>query len=162
MALDQLQYWGVSADQADAVEKWESLVREETDKRSLSWQRGEKIKSLVNENYGSIDIDCMINILSAYPLQRPVQDLGQFSESCEQLYGLNGPIGDKKLASIFSAVFDTEELTAWAAVGAEPAQSGVYWPFNLPDYLELFESRNLKEAVPEIKASDGKVCKQTD
>ena len=156
LAEGQLAYWGIPPEKADSIESWKAVVLEETDERSYSWQRYEKLQQLVKDHYGDIDVDKMIQFLSVWPLTREPQDLGQLSGPCDQLYGLHGPIGDKKLASIFSAVFDTTDLTAWVAVGAEPAQAGPFWPVNLLEYLQLFEEPDVTKMIPQVDAEDGK------
>ena len=156
LAEAQVRWWNTPIENAGTVEDWIKMVRKETDKRSFSWQRYEMLGKMVKDNYGEIDVDKMIEMLSVWPLARDPQDLGQLSEPCDQLYGLHGPISDKKLASVFSAVFDTEDMTAWVAVGAEPAQSGPFWPIRLMDYLKLFEEPALEEHLPAV---DNNACK---
>ena len=153
LAKDQLKYWGIDWRLADTVPKWQAAVRKETDKRTFSWQRYETMVNMVKKAYGHLDVDAMIQILSTWPLARKPQLLGQLSPICEQLYGLKGPISDMKLASIFSTVFDPANETAWVAVGAEPAQSGTYWPVHLPSYLAALEDQS---ALPAIDAIQGK------
>ncbi|MCG8339361.1 MAG: C45 family peptidase [Proteobacteria bacterium] len=156
LVLDQLRYWKADVDKVNDIESWQSVARVETDKRSYSWQRFEKLENLVKEHYGSIDVDKMIRILSSWPLSRPVDERVTLVESCDQLYNIHAPIKNMKLASIFSAVFDPQNNTAWIAVGAEPAQAGIYWPINLSDYLNLLQQSPTSETIPDVIYSDGK------
>ena len=156
LVLGQVRYWNADVSQAKDIKSWQGIARVETDKRTYSWQRFEKLESLVKEHYGSIDIDKMIGILSSWPLSRPVDNRITLAESCDQLYDIRAPIRNMKLASIFSAVFDPQNSIAWVAVGAEPAQAGIYWPINLPDYLSLLNQSPTLETIPEVVFSDGK------
>jgi predicted choloylglycine hydrolase len=127
--------WWENTSPIDTVEKWSAVVKEESEKRTFSWHRYECMQAYVKEHYGAMDVPAMINLLGSHPLCRTPDSKTQLAMECEKLYGLKGPIVDQKLASIFSAVFDTKELTAWVAVGAEPAQKGTYWPVNLDEHL---------------------------
>ncbi len=140
LAKDQMRFWEIPWEQADTVEKWQAAIRARSDKHTFSWQRWEKIKEFVEENYGRMDVENMVRLLGQYPLCRTPDNKMQLSAACEQLYGLSGPILEQRLASVFSVVFDTGNFTAWVAAGGEPAQSGRYWPIGLFDYLKLLEN----------------------
>lgn len=162
LVFDQLRYWKADINQVKDIESWQAVARAETDKRTYSWQRFEKLENLVREHHGNIDIDKMIGILSSRPLSRPVDDRITLVESCDQLYNIHAPIRNMKLASIFSAVFDPQNNTAWVAVGAEPAQAGIYWPVDLLAYLDLLQHPPTPESIPEVIYTDGKHGKFKD
>ena len=140
LAKNQVRFWEIPWEQADTVEKWRNAVRAHSQKHTFSWQRYEKIEGFIEENYGQMDVQLMINLLGQFPLCRKPDSKIQLSAKCEQLYGLSGPILDQRLASVFSVVFDGGNSTAWVAVGEEPAQSGRYWPIGLFEYLKLLEN----------------------
>ncbi len=156
LVLDQIRYWNADVKKVENIESWQEIVRTETDKRTYSWQRYEALKRMVEKNYGAIDIDKMIEILSTWPLARQVDQRITIVEACNQLYDIHAPIKDMKLASIFSAVFDPQNDTAWIAVGAEPAQAGIYWPVNLPEHLDLLQQSLTSKTIPKVVYSDGK------
>jgi hypothetical protein len=151
LVKEQMRWWQIPWDQADTIEKWKKAVRAETDKRTFSWQRYEKMEELLGKNYGRIDVNTMIRILGTYPLSRPPGDKTQLSASCEQLYGIGGPILDQRLASVFSIVFDPCNFTAWVATGAEPAQAGPYWSVALFDYLNILERCALEKGASALE-----------
>jgi hypothetical protein len=135
MVKDQMAWWGVPWEEVDTIEKWVAYL---TAERWSTWGRYEKLRELINANYGNIDIRKVMEFMSTYPLSRTPTSI-QLAPECEQMYGFVRPIITMELASVLSVVFDTRSLTAWVALGAEPAQAGTYWPINLPFHLLLMQ-----------------------
>jgi hypothetical protein len=140
MAQDQVAWFGVPFEEADTVEKWIEVLRRESEKRTFSWQRFEKISTLIEQHSGRIDVPTVIEMLSAFPVSRPPEEKQALAPECQQLFGIVRPIVDYRLASVFSVVFDSGSMTAHVAVGAEPAQSGTYWPLSVPRLAGVLET----------------------
>jgi len=135
MVKDQMSLWGVSWAQVDTIEKWQAWLQSH---QSSSWSRYEKLRELINTNYGNIDVAKATEFLSTPPISSAGTKV-QLSAPVPHLFGIVRPIISQSLASVYSCVFVPEDGMAWVAVGAEPAQAGKYWPISLNEHLKLME-----------------------
>jgi len=157
LAKDQLEYLEIPFEEADTVEKWIRALKRDGETRTFSWQRLEKLGELVKQHYGKIDVETTIEIMSSPPVSREKEEEQLLAPECEQLFGVVGPIKDYRLAPIFSVIFDTGNMTAHAAVGAEPAKNGKYWPISFPKFYQV-----LRTTKDEDLTKDSDADRKTD
>jgi len=140
LVKDQMQYWGVPWNEVDTIEKWQSFLREnKMSKESNTWARYERLRELGKQNYGEITPEKVIEFMSDPVLSDADEEI-LISVPVKHQFGWKRPIISQGMASVFSAVFVPADGMAYVAIGAEPAQAGIYWPINLKDHLELMES----------------------
>ncbi|GAB4337919.1 MAG: hypothetical protein Kow0099_11570 [Candidatus Abyssubacteria bacterium] len=155
LVKDQMEYWGVSWEAVDTIEKWRGWMKENRGSNAGdTWARYERLRELLDQNYGQITPQKVIEFMSDPVLSKAGEKI-QLSQSVEHLYGDERPIISQKMASVFSAVFVPNEAMAYVAMGAEPAQAGTYWPINLKEHLALLDALAKEEVyVRGVKSAE--------
>ena len=140
LVKDQMEYWGVSWEEVDTIEKWQKWLTENKGKNpGDTWARYERLRELLNQNRGQITVKKVIEFMSD-PVLSGADARIPLSGPVMHMFGVERPIISQAMGSTFSAVFVPADGMAYIAIGAKPAQAGKYWPINLKKQLSLMDA----------------------
>ncbi len=140
LVKDQMEYWGVSWEAVNTIEKWQKWMSEnKATKPGGTWARYERLRELLKQNYGQITAEKVTSFMSD-PILSSAGKRTTLSGPVVHLHGLERPIISQRLAADYSCVFVPADSMAYIAAGAEPAQAGKYWPISLKEHLALMSA----------------------